>query len=171
MSIELQLANLHDATEIHEMQILAFKPLLEKYHDYELSPAAESIDRTIERLGQPFTHYYKIVFNKTVVGAIRVIVLGTDCKYKISPIFILPQYQNRGVAQKVFSEIERIYVPKDGWELETIEEESGNCHLYRKLGYEKSGEGKRINSRMTLIHMTKAPTTNRPDSPIYQAIK
>jgi hypothetical protein len=41
------------------------------------------------------------------------------------------------------------------WELNTILEETGNCRLYEKLGYRRTGEYERINERMTLVYYRK----------------
>ena len=40
MEINLVRADLDDAKEIHAMQIAAFRELLEKYQDFETSPAS-----------------------------------------------------------------------------------------------------------------------------------
>ena len=58
MGISLSKANLNDAVTIHEIQVKAFMPLLEKYQDYETKPANESLERIITRLNQPSTDYY-----------------------------------------------------------------------------------------------------------------
>ncbi len=41
------------------------------------------------------------------------------------------------------------------WFLDTIQEEAGNCHLYEKIGYKKSGRTEVINERMTLVFYEK----------------
>lgn len=155
MTIELIKASLQDASKIHEMQVKAFLPLLEKYQDYDLSPATETVERIIRRIEQPFTHYYIIEIDSKAVGAIRIVLLEEGKKCRISPVFILPEYQNLGVAQKVFHKIETMYLPEKGWELETIKEELGNCYLYEKLGYKRLSHEQKVNDKMTLIHMEK----------------
>ena len=60
MDITLTMANIADANEIHEMQIISFKPLLERYQDFDISPGAEPIEKIIERLNQSFTHFTNI---------------------------------------------------------------------------------------------------------------
>ena len=55
MDISLFKSGLNEASIIHEMQIKAFMPLLEKYQDYDTSPANESVERIIDRLNQSFT--------------------------------------------------------------------------------------------------------------------
>ncbi|CAI6087325.1 GNAT family N-acetyltransferase [Cohnella sp. JJ-181] len=154
MNITIVKADQSDASIIHDMQIKAFKPLLEKYRDYETSPANESIERVIERLNQYATDLYLIKLSNSAIGAIR--VMRKESKvYRISPIFILPEHQGKGIAQKVFALIEGTYSDASAWELDTILQERGNCYLYEKLGYQRTGEEKRINDRMTIVNYKK----------------
>lgn len=154
MDITLFKAGLNEAPIIHEMQIKAFMPLFDKYQDYETSPANESVERIIDRLNQSFTDYYIIKISNISVGAIR-IVRKENKTYRVSPLFILPEHQGKGIAQKVFSIIEDIYDDAGIWELDTILQEQGNCYLYEKLGYQKTGEIKQINDRMTIVFYEK----------------
>jgi GNAT superfamily N-acetyltransferase len=155
VNIVLTKATLDDAEKIHCMQLLSFKPLLDKYRDYDISPGAEPLQKVVDRLGQSFTRYYLIEADSLPVGAIRVVLLDEGNRCRISPVFIIPEYQNKGIAQSVFSLIETMYHPIRGWALETILEEKGNCHLYEKLGYEKTGRYERINERMTIVYYEK----------------
>ena len=107
------------------------------------------------RLKQPFTYFYFIEADATIIGAIRVVdkKSGNEPK-KISPLFILPKYRNKGYAQAAIIEVEKIH-GACGWELDTILQEAGNCHLYEKSGYTKTGETKKINACMTLVYYKK----------------
>jgi len=153
--IQIQKASLDDAALIHEMQIKAFAPLLAKYQDFDMSPGAEKIDRIIQRMQQSFTDYYLINYQGTSVGAIRIIHMEKDGKCRISPIFILKEYQNKGIAQAVFSILEDRYKPVHGWMLDTILEEKGNCHLYEKIGYKPTGKVEKIKYDMHIIYYQK----------------
>jgi hypothetical protein len=51
--------------------------------------------------------------------------------------------------------IEEKYKPKNGWILDTILQEEGNCHLYEKLGYKKTGKIEKINERMDIVYYEK----------------
>ena len=73
MDISLFKSGLNEASIIHEMQIKSFTPLLDKYQDYETSPANESVERIIDRLNQSFTDYYIIKCSNISVGAIRIV--------------------------------------------------------------------------------------------------
>jgi GNAT superfamily N-acetyltransferase len=155
MKISLQKATNQDAEEIHSMQICSFRSLLEKYQDFDSSPGNENIDKVRERIAQDFTDYYIVKDGENTVGAIRIARLDNGNRCRISPIFILPQYQGMGIAQQVFAEVEQRYQPIHGWELDTILEETGNCYLYEKMGYLKTGKIHKINDRMTLVFYEK----------------
>lgn len=66
MEVRLQKASREDAEEILAMQKDAFSDLLNKYKDYDTSPANESLDKTLERLSQPYTYYMSMI-NEIVV--------------------------------------------------------------------------------------------------------
>ena len=155
VEINLVKASVENAEEIHKMQIEAFRNLLEKYKDYDTNPGNENIDKVIERIKQETTDYYIIKMENISVGAIRINKLENGEKCRIAPIFILPEYQNKGIAQEVFKIIEEEYKPKDGWILSTILEEERNCYLYEKMGYKKTGEGKKINEIMNIVYYEK----------------
>ena len=156
MNIKLVRVGVKDARHLWEMQVEAFMELYNKYQDTETNPAAEPVDKMITRLEQPFTYYYYIQADTDIVGAIRVVdnKEGGEAK-RISPIFVMPQYRNRGLAQKAILEAEKIHGASH-WELDTILEEEGNCHLYEKMGYHQAGETKVINDEMTLVFYKKA---------------
>ena len=51
-------------------------------------------------------------------------------KYKfLSPIFIMKEFRGRGYAQQAMQLAEEIH-GSSRWELDTILQEKGNCHLY-----------------------------------------
>lgn len=129
--------------------------MLEKYKDYETSPANEPLDKTVKRLTSPSTYLYFIIVNGEKVGAIRVIdKRRADDNKRISPLFILPGFRNNGYAQAAIKAVEEIH-GADGWELDTILQEAGNCRLYEKMGYRKTEKTKFINDKMTLIFYEK----------------
>jgi GNAT superfamily N-acetyltransferase len=155
MNINLVKATPENAQEIHQMQIKSFKNLLDKYKDYDISPGNENIEKVLARINQETTDYYLIKMENISVGAIRIIKLENGLKCRISPIFILPEYQNKGIAQKVFKIIEEKYKPEKGWVLDTILQEEGNCYLYEKIGYKRTGKIEKINERMDIVYYEK----------------
>ncbi len=138
--------------QMYEMQIESFMPLYEKYHD-EGSPAIESIDRVRGRAARPNRKYYFIVKDGARVGAIN--IGHNDPEEKkvafISPLFILPKYQNKGMGYVAIRKAFELLPEVTTWKLETILQEPANCHLYEKCGFVRVGEEKIINDNMTLI--------------------
>ncbi len=155
MEIKLLRADVSDAKELHEMQTEAFRELLEKYQDLDTNPGNESVEKVEARLNQDFTYFYFICAGTKKAGAVRVVdrkEVGTN--KRISPIFILPEFQGQGIAQKAIRICEEIH-GKQGWELGTILQEPKNCHLYEKLGYRRTGNTKIINEKLTLVFYCK----------------
>ena len=147
-------ASLADTKKIWNMQKEAFAELFEKYQDFETSPATEPLERTVLKLKQSETYFYMIQFDGQTVGAVRVVDSGNNNRKRISPIFILPEFRNMGIAQKAIILVEKIHGSKN-WELDTIIQEKGNCHLYEKMGYRTTGKTKIINDKLTLIFYQK----------------
>lgn len=155
MEVKLIRADVRDAERLWRMQVEAFAEMYERYQDTETSPATEPAERMVERLKQPFTYYYYIQADSVIVGAVRVIDMkDPDRSKRISPIFVMPPFRNKGIAQKALLEAERIHGSTD-WELDTILQEAGNCHLYEKMGYRRTGKTTAINDKMTLVFYKK----------------
>ena len=155
MNIQLVRVDIEEANDLWEMQVRAFLDLYEKYQDTETSPATESVEKILIRLKQPFTYYYYITVDKIKVGAIRVVDKSEEGKVKrISPIFIMPEYRNKGYAQKAIQLAEEIH-GFSNWELDTILQEKGNCYLYEKMGYYKTGKTEEVNENLTLVFYKK----------------
>ena len=155
MEIRLMRATINDAQELHAMQVEAFRELLDKYQDFDTSPASESIDKMVLRLRQDCTFYYFICLGTQKAGAVRVVDRQEQgVNKRISPIFILPEFQGQGIAQQAIRLCEEIH-GKDGWELDTILQEPKNCYLYEKMGYRRTGEENVVNERLTLVFYRK----------------
>ena len=155
MEMKLIKIGIDDAEKLWKMQIEAFYDLYEKYQDAETSPSTEKIDKIIMRLNQSFTYYYFIEANGRIVGAVRVVDQQEEGTAKrISPIFIMKEYRNKGYAQKAIQLVEEIH-GSSNWELDTILQEKGNCYLYEKMGYHQTGKTETINNKLTLVFYRK----------------
>ena len=154
MNVILQKANKEDIRELWQMQVDAFKGLLAKYHDHDMSPAAESYERILQKFDFKGTTYYFIVADGKRVGGIRIIDKKDGSRKRISPIWIMPEFRNRGFAQQAILEAERIY-GEDNWSLDTILQEKGNLHLYEKLGYRQTGKIEKISDIMDIVYYEK----------------
>ena len=155
MQLELIRVSVDDAELIWKMQLESFAGLLDTYRDYDTSPGSESIEKVIWRLSQPTTYFYLIQGDAEPVGAIRILDSKDGITRKrISPLFVLPRYWGKGIAQWAISEVERIH-GSEHWELDTILQEKGNCHLYEKMGYHTTGKTEPVNDSMTLVFYEK----------------
>lgn len=150
MDISLIKADSTDCEQIHKMRVEAFKNLLEKYQDHKTNPGAESLEKVKQKMKQGFTDYYLIQLGKLNIGAIRIVRLKNDV-CRISPMFILPEYQGKGFAQKTIRTVESFYPLVRRWELNTIKQENKLCHLYEKMGYTATGKEEIIQDDMTII--------------------
>ena len=179
--VELIPATADDAELIHSMKYKAFLPLYEKYHDDETTPVNEKIDKVIYQLTHFNSQYYLIRLKGENVGAIRVADkikkkqdsgnCGSNGNHKqdecvqdvlyISPLFILPEYQNRGIAQATIKHVFDLYPDVVTWRLDTIKQEKGNCHLYEKCGFVRIGNEHAVNEKMTLIAYEKTNVSVR----------
>lgn len=141
-----------ELAQVHQMQVESFMPLYEKYHDAG-SPAIEPIERIQRRAAVPNRKYYFILKDGARVGVIN--VGHNDPNEKevsfISPLFVLPRYQNQGIGYVAIQKAFEMYPEVKTWKLETILQEPANCHLYEKCGFVRVGEEKVVNDAMTLV--------------------
>ena len=154
MRLELRLASVEDAPAIWEMQKIAFRELLERYQDYDTSPANQSLDQLRLRCSQKDRYYYFIEVDGNPVGVLSVTDKQDGSRKSLSQMFILPQFQGRGYAQEAMKQAEKIHGER-GWELDTILQEERLVHLYEKMGYRKTGKTAAVNPRMTLVFYQK----------------
>ena len=154
MSIELKPITREDIETVWKMQVEAFQVLLDKYQDYDTSPGAEPVDKVLARFEQPWTTYFFIMANGEKAGVIRVVDKKDGSRKRISPIWIMPEFRNRGYAQQAILAAEKIY-GSGHWCLDTILQEKGNLHLYEKLGYHRTGRVDKINDKMDIVYYEK----------------
>lgn len=153
--IELKLATEEDAQLLHKLQVEAFMPLYEKYHDDETSPAKEALEAIMKKITEPDSEFYIIYFQEREVGGIRIRHHQKGLKVEnvswISPVFIIPEFQNKGIAQKVITKVFKLYLETITWKLKTIKQEKGNCHLYEKCGFVRKEGEYEVNEKLTLV--------------------
>lgn len=109
----------------------------------------------MERINRPNGGFYKILVGSEIVGAMC-IYWKDNVRFWISPIFILPSYQGKGIAQKAMILMEKMFPEATSWELSTILEDARNCYLYEKMGYSQTGVSRIINDNTTLVFYKKS---------------
>ena len=154
--IELELITSGEAEGLRKLQVEAFIALYEKYRDDITSPAKESLEKITQKIIEDNSDFYFILFNGKRVGGVRVKWHnGRNVKW-ISPIFVIPQFQNKGIARAVIERLFEVYsFDTIEWRLDTIKQEEKNCYLYEKCGFVRVGNETVINEKMTLVEYTK----------------
>lgn len=74
-------------------------------------------------MNQDNTDYYLIKLENKNTGAIRVVRLSPE-ECRISPMFLLPEYQGNGYAKQILKQVEFLYPKAKVWELDTIKQEN-----------------------------------------------
>ncbi len=151
--IELVKIGPQDAEELYRMRIRAFSRLLDKYQDFDTNPAAETFEQ-FRRYFRENSDCYFIEADGKKAGALRV-VRQSETECRLSPVFVLPEYQGRGYARQALSAAERLYPHAERWSLDTIKQEPRLLHLYEKAGYRQTGETKPLKEGMDLVFFEK----------------
>ncbi len=154
MGVVLRQAIREEIETIWKMQTEAFRELYEKYQDTETSPATEPVEKVRNRFEMSGSVYYFIEDGDVTVGVIRIVDAKDGSRKRISPLWIMKEYRGRGYAQQAILEAERIY-GEDNWALDTILQEEGNCYLYEKMGYHRTGLTRKINDNMDIVFYEK----------------
>ena len=153
MDVHLKKATIEDCEKIHKIQITAYKPLLDKYQDFEFNPGAETYECFRNRFNNAAINHYIIEASDTFIGYFRVFLTGENiCRF--SALFILPKYQGKGYAQQAMKQVEKLYPNITKWTLSTIKQEQKLCHLYEKMGYTAISE-EAVKDGMDLINYEK----------------
>lgn len=152
--IQLQLATEKDAELIQRLKYKSFLPIYDIYKDDETNPIMEPIEKTISILQQAYTDYWLIKYQEEYIGAIRIGSVKQGV-YHISPVYIVPEYQNIGVGTIILEMMFEKYSNAEMWTLTTIKEELRNCHFYEKLGFVRNEYVKVVNDKMTLVGYDK----------------
>jgi len=154
MAIKLRKITMTESEKLHDMQVEAFRELLEKYEDFETSPGAETLERVKRRFRFDTVEHYWILAAAKRVGCIRIQQKERNI-CRLSQMFILPEFQGQGYAQQAIALAEGLYPHAEKWELDTIKQEEKLCHLYEKMGYRQTGETHHIKPGMDLVDYVK----------------
>lgn len=142
---------IEEAEEILSVQKEAFKDDLETYKDYKTSPATEPIEKLLYKINKNF-HYTILVEDKIIGGAELRLDFETECY--INRIFLLPEFQNKGLGTRIMTYFENEFPKVKKWTLCTPHKNYRNHGFYEKLGYKKVGEH-RVMEGLSLIDYLK----------------
>lgn len=136
----------------YRMHRKGFIPTFLKYFD-RINPIFESFKKFNNFYNHPDLYMFWIMFDGKAVGEIWITV--SNDTVKLARLFVLKEFQNRGIAQQAIRNAENLFPGNKRWCLDTIKQEKNNCHLYEKMGYISFGTERKINKRMTIINYEK----------------
>jgi ribosomal protein S18 acetylase RimI-like enzyme len=151
LEIVIRRTFVEEAEGILEVQKLAFNEDLETYKDYETSPATEPIKKLLYKINKNF-HYTILILDSIIGGA--ELRLDSESECYINRIFLLPEFQNKGLGTQIMTYFENEFPKVEKWTLCTPHKNYRNHHFYEKLGYKKVGEHK-VMEGLNLIDFLK----------------
>ena len=140
---------------VFEIQQAAYKPLYDKYHDDNSNPYMESKETVLQKYTKERTKGYLFIKDGVPVGTVRISLFPESKSGRVSALAVHPKHQGKGIAQEALLKIEKMHSDVERWFLDTILQEAGNCHLYEKLGYKRTGKIEKVNENMTLLFYEK----------------
>ncbi|OGS35354.1 MAG: GNAT family N-acetyltransferase [Elusimicrobia bacterium RIFOXYB2_FULL_49_7] len=146
----LERAVIEDASQILEIQKLAYQSEAILYNDSSLPP----LTQTIDELRQQFTSsvFIKAVDNNQIIGSVRAYEKEGTCY--IGRLIVHPDHQKQGIGTKLMHEIEKIFIKSTRFELFTGSKSKKNIRFYEKRGYIMFKIDK-INDKVNLMFMEK----------------
>lgn len=134
--LRLKKATNTDISKIITIYHKGFENLYRRYHDDETNPYKESPDLIYSKMQISGSCYHFIIYNNRIIGLIRTIINRQRTVAEISPLVILPAFQNNKFAQKTLKKIELLHPTVKIWRVNTIKQEPKLIHLYLKCGYQ-----------------------------------
>ncbi len=143
-------ARVEDASEILELQKLAYQSEADLYQDDMLPPLLQTATDMVHDFEKQFV--LKAVLNDQIIGSVRAHVEQDTCY--IGRLVVHPDYQNHGVGMALMQVIEQCCSGASRYELFTGHRSEHSLHLYQKLGY-RQFKRELVHERLELVYMEK----------------
>lgn len=137
MKLKIIRSTVDEANILLDIQKEAFSEDLERYQDYNTSPATESIERLRNKIINSF--HYTIFLDDEIIGGIEVRKLSNTQCY-LNRLYLTPKCHNKGIGTKLMNFIEDEFPEALEWTLSTPYMNYRNHYFYEKHGYSKVGE-------------------------------
>ncbi|HUL38197.1 MAG TPA: GNAT family N-acetyltransferase [Thermodesulfobacteriota bacterium] len=146
----IERATISDAEEILALQKLAYRSEAEIYNDFNIPPLVQ----TLESIEKDFENqiFLKALMDGRIIGSVRAYSKEGACY--IGRLIVHPDFQNRGIGEKLMNEIERVVGTCKRFELFTGVRSEKNLYLYQKLGY-KIFKTADITDQTTIVFLEK----------------
>jgi len=151
--VELMLissAGIEDAEAILSLQKRAYESEARLYDDWSIPPMVQSLESMRDELAS--LHVLKAVDGDALVGSVRARVEGGVGH--IGRLIVEPALQGRGIGSALLRAMEAQLAQCRQFELFTGSRSEANVRLYRRHGYEVTGN-RELSPTVTLILMRK----------------
>lgn len=151
-----------DVKTLWEIQKEAFYPLYEKYKD-EGNPALRDETDIARRLESEYFSCFTIYSDDEIVGGLWYKVKGAcisedvlgDGKYYLQRVFIRPDVQSKGIAQRAILESEAYFNDAEVFFVDFPEDLQKNRRCYEKAGYTFAGKRVKVQEGLVLACFEK----------------
>jgi ribosomal protein S18 acetylase RimI-like enzyme len=131
LGVGIMLAQIADFAEILNVQKEAFRSEAELYQNFNIQPLTQTLSEMVEECREKVV--LKAVINGKIVGSIRANIHKNGCW--VNKLFVLPDFQKKGIGEKLLREIEKCFPDAEKFTLATGARSQSNIRLYEKVGY------------------------------------
>lgn len=132
LGVGIFLALQEDFAEILEIQKKAFLTEAELYQNFNIQPLTQTLEEMIEECKGKVV--LRAVVGEKIVGSVRANMVEGNCW--MNKLVVLPNYQRRGIGEKLIREIEAHFTEAKKFTLATGARSESNIRLYQKAGYQ-----------------------------------
>jgi ribosomal protein S18 acetylase RimI-like enzyme len=148
--MEIETANIDDASAILALQHLAYQSEAAIYDDYTLPPLLETLDELTARFEN--RQFLKAVEGRRIVGSVRAFQEDLSCH--VERLIVDPNFRRRGIGTALLRQIETFFPTTRQFELFTGHKSISNIRLYERLGY-RAIRQEQVNEKVSLVFMEK----------------
>ena len=137
--IKLRIATTNEAADLTAISKITFDDDSKRFSPFKTGgpPGYDSVEFQKDMMDR--CDYFCIYFENTLIGGLFY-YKKEEASYHLVRIFILPEYQNRGIGREVFRMLDEMVADACKWELDTPGWAIRNHHFYESLGYKKVKE-------------------------------
>jgi ribosomal protein S18 acetylase RimI-like enzyme len=132
LGVGILIACKDDFAEILEIQKKAFHSEAIFYQNFNIQPLVQTLEELIEECNDKVV--LKAVVDGKIVGSVRANLDGDNCG--VNKLVVLPEFQKRGIGEKLLGEIENHFPEAKKFTLATGANSESNIRLYQKVGYQ-----------------------------------
>jgi ribosomal protein S18 acetylase RimI-like enzyme len=125
-----------DFAEILDIQKKAFYSEAVLYQNFNIQPLSQTLEEMQKECKEKVV--LKAIVDEKIVGSIRANAHEEGCW--VNKLVVLPEFQKRGIGEKLLREIENHFPEAKKFTLGTGANSDSNIRLYRKVGYQIVGK-------------------------------